>query len=391
MMDGMSRDIGNDTQTQRIPYIPVIKVMGLGGGGCNAVDRMMEFGLSGVEFICANTDKQALLNNHAARKVQLGPKLTRGLGAGGRPEIGRQAAEESWEELSRALEGTDMVFLTAGMGGGTGTGSIAVAAEIAQEMEILTIAVVTRPFAFEGGTRQKNAREGLERLQPHVDTLITIPNERLLQAVSPQATFLEAFLLADDVLRQAVQSITELITEPGTINVDFAHIQRLMKLGGGALMSIGRGTGQQKAIKAVQQALFHPLLDDIPLQSASGMIINFTSGEDLSLTEVGEALAFLQEQAAGDVDLVFGTTNKPDRQDQVQANLVVTGLGATTIEEAFSSVQKRGHKQKEKVRVRRLALPDEPESGDGPRRKAPVQGQDLDVPAFLRRKTFSAS
>lgn len=383
------------TRSQASPHMPRIKVMGLGGGGCNAVDRMLEFGLTGVEFIAANTDRQALINNQAPLKIQLGPQLTRGLGAGGRPEVGRQAAEESREEIRRALLGADMVFLTAGMGGGTGTGAAAVAAEVAREMEILSIAVVTRPFAFEGGTRQRNAQEGLSWLQPHVDTLITIPNERLLQTVAPTATFLEAFLLADDVLRQAVQSITELITEPGTINVDFAHIHRLMKLGGGALMSIGQGTGENKATKAVQQALFHPLLEDIPLESASGMIVNFTAGDDLSLSEVGEALAYLQEQTSGDVDLVFGTTYKPERRNQVQANLVVTGLGATTIEEAFSSVQRKRKQaavdEQERIIIRRLNVPEEKSEKEENRTQSPARIQDLDVPAFLRRRNFSTS
>ncbi|MBS1250934.1 MAG: Cell division protein FtsZ [Chloroflexi bacterium] len=377
----------NAQANKTIPYLPSIKVIGLGGGGSNAIDRMLDFGLRGVEFIAANTDKQALVNSLASQSIQLGPRLTRGLGAGGRPEIGRKAAEESYREIAQALEGADMVFLTAGMGGGTGTGSIPVVAKIARKLEILTIAVVTTPFAFEGGVRKKNASEGLLQLQPHVDTLITIPNQRLLDAVPRQTTFLEAFHLADDVLRQAVQSIVELITEPGTINVDFAHIQRLIRLGGGSLMSIGQGNGAHKAIKAVQQALYHPLLEDVSLENASGMIVNFSAGQDLTLSEVGEALAFIQEQASGNLELIFGTTNKDDLVNRVQANLVVTGLGAITLQDAFSTV---GKKQENKLPANHpIPLNQEPLPENRVQKTtlshAAVETKNLDVPAFMRR------
>lgn len=372
---------------QESVYQPVIKVMGLGGGGSNAVDRMIDFGLSGVEFIAANTDRQALENSQAQVKIQLGPQLTRGLGAGGDPEIGRKAAEESKSEITLALEGADMVFLTAGMGGGTGTGSIPVAAEIAAELGIASIAVVTKPFSFEVGGRQNNAQEGLINLQPHVNTLITIPNERLLQAVSERTTLSEAFHLADDVLRQAVQSITELITEPGVINVDFAHIRRMMELGGGALMSIGQGKGEEKAVKAVKQALYHPLLEDISLINSSGLIVNFTSGTDLTLADVGKALSFLQTQIPADAELIFGTTYKESLQDQVQVNLVVTGLGATTFEEAFTSITHRKRESAsekteddQRVSVHRETIQPEIETGRDP----------LDVPAFMRRRSYSS-
>ncbi len=371
-----------------VPYLPVIKVMGLGGGGSNAVDRMIDFGLTGVEFIVANTDHQALARSEAPVKLQLGPKLTRGLGAGGDPRVGEQAAQESREEIARTLEGADMVFLTAGMGGGTGTGSIPVAAEVATELGIATIAVVTRPFAFEVGGRQRNAAEGLHKLQPHVNTLITIPNERLLQAVSEKATLSEAFHLADDVLRQAVQSITELIMEPGVINVDFAHIQRLMEMGGGALMSIGQGSGEEKALKAVKQALYHPLLEDISLINASGLIVNFAAGMDLTLADIGQALNYLQEQVPPDAELIFGTTQNNHLQGQVQVNLIVTGLGATTFEDAFSSISRK----------RRSAAPTAVRQNQTVEEEAdeqvsqPLQmGRDpLDVPAFMRRRAYSS-
>lgn len=375
----------SDQVEREVPPLPVIKVMGLGGGGSNAVDRMIDFGISGVEFIVANTDRQALQRSEAPRKIQLGPKLTKGLGAGGDPEVGRKAAEESESEIALALEGADMVFLTAGMGGGTGTGAISIAARIAKDMGVATIAVVTKPFAFEVGGRQKNAAEGLIELQPNVDTLITIPNERLIQAVSQDTTLSEAFLLADDVLRQAVQSITELITEPGVINVDFAHIQRMMSLGGGALMSIGEASGEEKAVKAVEQALYHPLLEDISLANASGLIVNFTSGDDLTLSDMGKALSELQMKVPPDAELIFGTTRDESLHDQVHVNLVVTGLGATTFEDAFTSVGRRkkqpqnGQEESVEEGVRQEVQPQKDTRRDP-----------LDVPAFMRRRAYSS-
>ena len=370
-----------------VPYTPVIKVMGMGGGGSNAVDRMIDFGLSGVEFIIANTDHQALVRSEAIHKLQLGPELTRGLGAGGNPEVGERAALESEAEIAAVLKGADMVFLTAGMGGGTGTGSIPVAARIAQEMGIATIAVVTKPFAFEAGGRQKNAAEGLLKLQPYVNTLITIPNERLLQAVSEQATLSEAFLLADDVLRQAVQSITELITEPGVINVDFAHIQRLMEMGGGALMSIGQGSGEEKALKAVKQALYHPLLEDISLVNASGIVINFAAGTDLTLMDIGQALNFIQEQVPPDAELIFGTTQKEHLSGQVQVNLIVTGLGATTFEDAFTDIARESRLPLTSSRKQNQEAESEGELNEP--QPAQMGGDPLDVPAFMRRRAYS--
>jgi cell division protein FtsZ len=371
------------------PYIPVIKVMGLGGGGSNAVDRMIHFGLSGVEFIIANTDRQAMAFSQASVKLQLGPKLTRGLGAGGDPRIGEEAALESKSDIALALEGADMVFLTAGMGGGTGTGSIPIAAQIAKDMGIATIAVVTKPFAFEVGGRQRNAAEGLLKLQPHVNTLITIPNERLLQTVSEKATLSEAFHLADDVLRQAVQSITELITEPGIINVDFAHIQRLMELGGGALMSIGQASGEGKAVNAVKQALYHPLLEDISLVNASGLIVNFTSGMDLTLSDIGQALNYLQEQIPPDAELIFGATQNERFQGKVQVNLIVTGLGATTFEDVFSSFSREERVIPEPItrKIVKEVINEEEESSQ----RFEMGRDPLDVPAFMRRRAYANS
>ena len=367
---------------------PVLKVIGLGGGGCNAVSRMMELGLHGVDFIAANTDHQALKGNPASVKIQLGPKVTRGLGAGGDPRIGQAAAEESARELAAALEGADMVFLTAGMGGGTGTGSIPVAAEIARSLGAVTIAIVTTPFSFEMGRRQRNASEGLARLRQQTHTLISIPNDRLLYVAPRNLPMEVAFRLADDVLRQSVQGITELITEPGLINVDFAHIRRLIQLGGGALMAIGHGQGQGKARIAIDQALHHPLLETVSLEHAAGVIANFTGGQDLTLIEVEAALTHLQSQTGVQTEIVMGVINDDGMDDRVQVILVITGLGAPTLEEALSSVKKvepawPSEAQKvpqpvvEKVSSPLSAVPQPELAG---------MTQNLDIPAFLRRR-----
>jgi cell division protein FtsZ len=361
---------------------PVIKVLGLGGGGGNAVDRMIELGLPGVEFISANTDYQVLQTNSAPTKIQLGPKLTRGLGAGGDYEIGYQAAKESRSDLEEALRGADMVFLTAGMGGGTGTGAIAVAGEVARSLGAVTIAVVTMPFSFEMGRRQKNAREGLARLQPHTDTLIAIPNDRLL-VVAPQNLPLDvAFRLADDVLRQAVQGIAELVTQPGLINVDFAHVRNMMKLGGGAFMAIGHGQGEEKTFHAIQQALNHPLLESISLEDASGVIANFTGGDDMSLYEVGEAIGHIRTMTGDDVDVVMGVSQDDRMHDRAQVILVVTGLGAKLSRGAGELAGKREKAQPEVKNVHAA-----PEIIEESRESTPVDIlNDLDVPAFMRKR-----
>ena len=319
---------------------PVFKVLGLGGGGCNAVARMIELGLHGIDFIAANTDHQALAANPAPLKIQLGPTRTRGLGAGGNPEVGMLAAQESRRELAAALAGADMVFLTAGMGGGTGTGSISVAAEIARSLGAVTIAIVTTPFSFEMGRRQKNARLGLELLRQHTHTLITIPNDRLLYVAPRDLPMDVAFRLADDVLRQSVQGITELITEPGLINVDFAHVRRLIQLGGGALMAIGQGQGGDKARQAVYQAMHHPLLEAVSLENAAGVIANFTGGSDLALMDVQAALTGLQEQTGAETEIVMGVIQDERMEGRAQVILVVTGMGAPSLEETLAQVSR---------------------------------------------------
>ena len=318
---------------------PVLKVLGLGGGGCNAIERMMELDLRGIEFIAANTDAQALKINPAPTKILLGPQTTRGLGSGGDPAKGRAAAEESRKEIAAALTGADMVFLTAGMGGGTGTGAISVAAEIARSQGAVTIAIVTTPFAFEMGRRQKNANEGLVKLREHTHTLVAIPNDRLLFVAPRNLPMDVAFRLADDVLRQAVQGITELVTEPGLINVDFAHIRRLILLGGGALMAIGQGQGEGKSLQALEQALHHPLMDTVSLANAKGVIANFTGGADLSLYEVQTALTSLQEQTGSQTEIVFGVINDERMEGRVQVILMITGLGSLTLEEAMGGMK----------------------------------------------------
>ncbi len=363
---------------------PVLKVLGLGGGGSNAVGRMIELGLTGVEFIAANTDHQALLTNPAPVKIQLGPKVTRGLGAGGNPSVGQAAAIESAREIAAALRGADMVFLTAGMGGGTGTGSIPVAAEIARALGAVTIAIVTTPFSFEMGRRQRNASEGLAKLRQQTNTLIAIPNDRLLY-VAPRNLSLEtAFRLADDVLRQSVQGIAELITEPGMINVDFSHIRRLIRLGGGALMAIGQGQGETKTHDALDQALHHPLLESISLENAAGVIANFTGGPDLTLAEVEEALTHLQSETGVQTEIVLGVINDDRMEDRVQTILVITGLGAPTLEEALSSVKKAQPQPKQEPTP---VQPEAPQSETAYQPELAVNSQNLDVPAFIRRRS----
>ena len=384
---------------------PVLKVIGMGGGGCNAVERMIELGLTGIDFIVANTDKQALATYSAPTKIQLGPNITRGLGAGGDSRIGQLAAEESADELAAALTGADMVFLTAGMGGGTGTGSIPVAAEIARQVGAVTIAIVTTPFSFEMGRRQRNASEGLASLRGKTHTLIAIPNDRLLFVAPRNLPMETAFRLADDVLRQAVQGITELITEPGMINVDFAHIRRLIQLGGGAMMTIGQGAGENKTSAALEQALHHPLLDSVSLESAQGIIANFTGGNRLTLFEVQEALNQLQAETGGKTEIVMGVINDERMGDRVQIILVITGLGSPTLEDTLinlpkvssTSTQSSGAQPVSGASVtqsvpqqRSLILEPYPEPVIQHQTLEPsIVGQSLDLPAFLRRRVRS--
>lgn len=360
---------------------PVLKIIGLGGGGSNAVNRMIELGLSGVEFIAANTDAQALANSLAQIKIQLGLRATRGLGAGGNPEMGEKAAEESFTALTRALAGADMVFLAAGMGGGTGTGSIPVAARAARAVGAVTVAIVTMPFSFEIGRRQKNAREGLARLRAYTDTLITIPNDKLLALGDRNLTLETAFRLADDVLRQGIMGISELITQPGLINVDFGHIRQIMQNGGGALLSIGMGEGENKAHKAIERALHHPLLETINLESATGILVNFTAGPDTTFVEVMESLNELQSKCANGADIIPGVITDPLMGDRCQAILIITGLGATPLNKVMPQID-----QPRQQPAAPVPLPVTETHTEVLELQPAGIATDLDLPAFLRRR-----
>src|SRR5512141_1522533 len=302
-----------------------IKVVGVGGGGTNAVNRMIGEGLQGVDFIAVNTDAQALTLTSAPTRVRIGDKLTRGLGAGGNPEIGAKAAEESSSELQAAMTGADMVFVTCGMGGGTGTGASAVVARIAREVGALTIGVVTRPFSFEGHKRSASAENGINALKEQVDTLIAIPNDRLLEIVDKKATLQQSFRVADDVLRQGIQGISELITVPGLINLDFADVRTIMAEGGAALMAVGSAEGEDRALKAAQQAISSKLLD-VTIDGARGILFNVTGGPNMTLYEVNQAAAIIKETAHPDVNLIFGAVIDDKMGDNIRVTVIATGF-----------------------------------------------------------------
>ena len=305
-----------------------IKVVGCGGGGNNAVNRMVDAGLRGVEFISVNTDRQALSQTNAQVKIQIGEKLTKGLGAGAIPEVGRRAAEESREEIASALKGADMVFITAGMGGGTGTGAAPVVAEIARDLGTLTIAVVTKPFNFEGKQRMKNAEAGIAELKQHVDTLVVIPNDRLLQVVNKGTTMLEAFRIADDVLRQGIQGISDLIAVPAMINLDFADVKTVMESGGMAHMGIGIGRGENKLVDAAKNAISSPLLET-NIDGARAVLINVTGGEDISIVDINEAANLIMEAADPDANIIFGAGIDETMDDEVRITVIATGFEKT--------------------------------------------------------------
>jgi cell division protein FtsZ len=339
-----------------------IRVVGVGGGGSNAVNRMIEEGLQGVEFMAVNTDAQALMLSNAPKRIRIGDKLTKGLGSGGDPENGFKAAEESSDELYEALKGSDMVFLTAGIGGGTGTGASPVIGQIAKEVGALTIGVVTRPFSFEGKRRQQVAEEGIEKLKSEVDTLIVIPNDRLLEIVDKRASIREAFGVADDVLRQGIQGISELITVPGLINLDFADVRSIMAEGGAALMAIGRAGGDNRAVEAAQAAISSSLLD-ITIDGARGILFNVNGGPDLSLFEVNQAAEIIQETAHPEVNIIFGAVIDPDMEDKIQITVIATGFDGTERRRPVASAAKRP-----------IEFPVRAFDKD-----------DVDIPAFLRR------
>ncbi len=310
-----------------LPQNAVIKVVGVGGGGGNAVRHMLSNSIEGVDFICANTDAQALRELEAKAVIQLGSTITKGLGAGANPEVGRNAAMEDRERIAETIKGADMVFITAGMGGGTGTGAAPIVAEIAKEMGILTVAVVTKPFPFEGTKRMKIAEAGLKELAQHVDSLITIPNEKLLSVMGKNTSLLEAFAAANDVLRGAVQGIADLIIRPGMINVDFADVKTVMSEMGMAMMGTGVGRGENRAREAAEAAIRSPLLEDVNLQGARGILVNITAGADLSLGEFSEVGSTVEEFASDSATVVVGTVIDPEMQDEIKVTVVATGLG----------------------------------------------------------------
>ena len=302
-----------------------IKVIGVGGGGNNAVNRMIAAGLNGVEFISVNTDAQALMHSQAPYRIQIGEKLTKGLGAGANPEIGEKAAQESREEIIKALRGADMVFVTAGMGGGTGTGAAPIVAECAKEVGALTVGVVTKPFSFEGRRRQGQAETGTAKLKEKVDTLITIPNDRLLQVADKRTSMMDAFRIADDVLRQGVQGISDLIAVPGLINLDFADVKTIMTDTGSALMGIGYGSGDNRAVSAAEAAIKSPLLET-SIEGARGVLLNITGGPSLGLLEVNEAAAIISDAVDPEANIIFGAVIDEAFQDEVRVTVIATGF-----------------------------------------------------------------
>jgi len=388
----------------------IIKVIGIGGGGGNAVAHMVNSSVEGVEFICANTDSQAIKNSGAKLQLQLGGNVTKGLGAGANPEVGRQAALEDRERIVEALEGADMVFITAGMGGGTGTGAAPVVAQLAKEMGILTVAVVTKPFPFEGRRRMQVALKGIEELSQHCDSLITVPNEKLITVLGREATMVQAFRAANDVLLGAVQGIADLIVRPGLINVDFADVRTVMSEMGMAMMGTGTARGETRAMDAADAAVSNPLLEDINLNGACGVLVNITAGPDFTMREFDEIGRTIEEFASEDATVVIGTSLDPDMQDEVRVTVVATGLNRGAARQPVRTPEREVHTQQRPVKLVRNATTGAIDANAmanmgqvnpgltgnalrGSGRSEPVSAPDLppdhsylDIPAFLRRQ-----
>ena len=364
-----------------------IKVVGVGGGGCNAVNRMIDEGVQGIEFITVNTDAQALLLSKAPIRVRIGDKTTLGLGAGGDPEVGQKSAEESSEELYQALKGSDMVFVTAGMGGGTGTGAAPIIAQIAKEVGALTIGVVTRPFSFEGSKRLQNAESGISSLKAHADTLIVIPNDRLLQMVDKRATLNESFKTADDVLRQGIQGISEVITTPGLINLDFADVKNIMAQGGAALMAVGHASGEDRAVKAAEQAISNQLLD-ITIDGARGILFNVTGGPNLTLFEVNQAASIIKETAHPDVNLIFGAVIDPNMGDDLRITVIATGFDRTApVRTAVRPLSINSNENRKiAVPVSASVAKVEPAVKSNEFEPVYIDTKNIDLPTFLRNR-----
>ena len=378
-----------------------IKVVGVGGGGGNAVKNMVEAGIEGVEFICANTDAQALETSQVKTILQLGSTLTKGLGAGANPEVGRESALEDRERIKELIAGTDMLFITAGMGGGTGTGAAPVVAEMAKELGILTVAIVTTPFPFEGPKRMASAKSGIEELRNSVDSLITIPNQKLLTSLGKKVSLLDAFKAANDVLLDAVQGISELITRPGLINVDFADVKTVMTDMGVAMMGSGSATGDDRATKATEQAISSPLLEDVNLQGAKGVLVNITAGMDMGINEFDEVGEVVRQFASDDATVVVGTVIDPEMSDEIRVTLVATGLTEESVEVSktvdaqlkarkVEAEKSRSHLQpvilepvqKTAVGAENIVVNNERTYGAS----AKPQYDSLDIPAFLRNQ-----
>ena len=362
----------DDSNIAMMDGTATIKVIGVGGAGNNAVNRMIDAGIKGVDFIAVNTDRQALQTSKANTKIQIGEKITRGLGAGANPDIGAQSAEESKAEVAEILRGADMVFVTAGMGGGTGTGAAPIVAQAAKEMGILTIGVVTKPFTFEGKKRLSQAERGIESLKGKVDTLVVIPNDKLLQIIDRKTSIIEAFKMADDILRQGVQGISDLIAIPGLVNLDFADVKTIMVNQGMAHMGVGKASGENRAEDAAKEAIQSPLLET-SIEGAKGVIINITGGEDLGLHEVNTAAELVQRSVDPEANIIFGTVTDPDMQDEIKITVIATGFEKN---EPISSigVDKIVSKTWEK---KINSIPSSSDVGSSQ--------NDLDIPSFLRK------
>ncbi|MBN2387212.1 MAG: cell division protein FtsZ [Anaerolineales bacterium] len=380
-----------DTKKMQTESFAHIKVVGVGGGGCNAVNRMIEEGIQGVEFVAVNTDAQALLLSRASTRVRIGNKLTRGLGAGGKPEIGEKSAEESAEELYTVLKGSDMVFVTAGLGGGTGTGAAPIVAQIARECGALTIGVVTRPFTFEGSRRMQSCEDGMSKLKEQADTLIVIPNDRLLQIVDKRSSLQDAFKVADEVLRQGIAGISELITVPGLINLDFADVRTIMGEGGAALMAVGRAEGDDRARLAAEQAISSQLLD-ITIDGARGVLFNVTGGPSLTLFEVNQAAAIIRETAHPDVNMIFGAVIDAEMGDMIRVTVIATGFERSGLPRRVAQVRptvrpiaaeiRPSIRQEETVSVEAQTS----HTLNGEFQTQTFNTEDLDIPTFLRNR-----
>ncbi|MBT4518461.1 MAG: cell division protein FtsZ [Halieaceae bacterium] len=376
---------------ENVPQSAVIKVVGVGGGGGNAVKHMIENEVSGVDFICANTDAQALADVASKTVLQLGGDITKGLGAGANPEIGRAAAMEDRDRVGDALHGADMVFITAGMGGGTGTGAAPVVAEVARELGILTVAIVTRPFPFEGKKRLRIAYDGIAELQQHVDSLITIPNEKLLEVLGKNTSLLDAFREANDVLLGAVQGIADLIIRPGMINVDFADVRTVMSEMGMAMMGTGSAGGETRAREAAERAINSPLLDDVDLHGARGILVNITAGPDLSLGEFSDVGDAIEEYASEEATVVVGTVIDSEMTDELKVTVVATGLGAEVARAPLQVVDQRQVSPDQEPNYKDLdrpAIGRKRAAGRGASVAADAEGGEeyFDIPAFLRRQ-----